>query len=225
LSTRLTAGLSALFYIIVLWFGPGLGFRQRITGLIQLLAPILVVALGLALYNYARFGNVLEQGYALQLVPLGALAQARSYGLLSWIHIPGNLYYLLLSVPQPVFLDSLTHILRYPFIKLNPWGMSIFVTSPYLLYLFGLRYRDFVSRALLVAVVVILLPLLLYYGIGYWQFGYRYALDFFPLLFWLLLREYRTAHGELTPTFRWVILGSALVNIYLITTYDYAIPI
>jgi hypothetical protein len=63
------------------------------------------------------------------------------------------------------------------------------------------------------------LPILFYYGIGWYQFGYRYSLDFLPLLFLLLIKAYRNKHSELSISFRVAILLSAFVNLYLLRAF------
>jgi len=225
LATRVPAGFGILFFLLDLLLDQATTLKLRLHRALELMAPFVALGLLLLLYNYARFGGLVEQGYTYQIHMVEAARRARDYGLFSLIHLPGNLYYLLLSVPTPVFRDGLSHVLKFPFIAPNPWGMSIFVTSPYLVYLFGFKYRSLTSRLALVSVAVMLLPILLYYGIGFWQFGYRYALDVMPLLFWLLMREYRLQHPGLSRGFRWLILFSVILNLYLLATYDYAIPI
>jgi hypothetical protein len=85
--------------------------------------------------------------------------------------------------------------------------------------MFGLRYRDATSRLLLMTVLVIALPILLYYGYGYIQFGYRYSLDFMPFLYYLLMRNYRLQRGDLTTGFKAVLLASGIWNLYLFAGY------
>jgi len=111
--------------------------------------------------------------------------------------------------------DDVSPVLAFPYVVANPWGMSIWVTSPLFLYLLGLRHRDDRSLLLLLSSFVIAVPILLYYGIGFRQFGYRYSLDFLPFLYYLLLRNYRHQRGNLTAGFKAVVLLSALWNLYL----------
>ena len=88
--------------------------------------------------------------------------------------------------------------------------MNIFVTAPWLLCLFGLRYRDTTSRLILLTVIVIALPILLYYGVGYRQFGYRYSLDFLPFVWFAVFRNYREQRGGLSLILKIAILVSAI---------------
>jgi len=100
--------------------------------------------------------------------------------------------------------------------------MSIFITSPIFLKLFFLKHKDDLSKAILVSVVIIAIPIFLYYGVGVRQMGYRYSLDFLPLLFWLLMRNYNVDRKTLSTRFKYLILVSSILNLYFfMTTYVY----
>lgn len=176
-------------------------------------AEYLVAALIMATYNYARFGDFLEQGYGMQITA-GAFDDNLKSKLFALHHIPGNLYYMLLATPQPVFVEG-SHVLASPFIKADAWGISIFLTAPYLILLFGLKYKDIFSKLLIVTAVIISIPIITYYGIGWYQFGFRYALDFLPFLFVALMYEYRKNKDKLPTGLLIVFLISAIFNLYL----------
>jgi peptidoglycan/LPS O-acetylase OafA/YrhL len=57
-------------------------------------------------------------------------------------------------------------------------GMSLMLTSPALLYLAKARQRSAVVLGAWLSVLLILIPLMLYYNTGWYQFGYRFSLDF-----------------------------------------------
>ena len=119
-------------------------------------------------YNAARFGSPLESGYGLALLPDWLEAQRR-HGLFSTFHIPMNVDYLFLHLPgfRPTF----------PFLFPDGLGMSIFLTSPGLLYAIRAPWRSSRAWWLALAALFVLIPTLLYYGGGWLQYGYRYALD------------------------------------------------
>ncbi len=217
LLTRLTAGFGIIFFILDIFFSSG-NTRAKIKNFLQLLSPVAAMIMLLCLYNYFRFGNFLEQGYNLQILGSAALAN-RGYGLFSIAHIPGNLFYSLINLPLPVFKDALAKVLAWPYLKADPWGMSMFLTSPYLFYLFFLKYKDKLSKFLWITVICVALPIYLYYGIGYRQFGYRYALDFMPWLFLLLIKNYKEQIGDLSVFFKAVIIVSSITNLFLFITY------
>jgi len=213
LATRATAMLGVLWCV-----GETLNSRdlskRKLRSLVAIVAPVIIVAAVLIAYNHARFHDGFDQGYAEQLIPPYAAA-ARSLGIVSLQHLPGNLYALLLATPNAVRRNDAFLVLAFPYVAANPWGMSIWVTSPLFLYLFGLKYRDDTSLLLLLTIFVIAVPILLYYGVGFRQFGYRYSLDFLPFLYYLLLRNYRKQRGSLTTAFKALVLVSAIWNLYL----------
>lgn len=169
------------------------------------------------LYNFARFGNFFESGYSFQIVPDDA-SRAREYGIFSLVHVPGNLYYFLLATPLLFSRDGISHVLKFPYFFANPWGMSIFLTSPYIVYLFLLKYKTKITRLLLLTSLVISIPIFLFFGIGHIQFGYRYSLDFLPLLFLILMIGIKENLGKLCFGLKLTFLITALSNLFLFLT-------
>jgi hypothetical protein len=125
------------------------------------------------LYNQARFGSVLESGYALATLP-GWLEARRRLGLFALDHVSTNLDYLFVHLPRL--------IPDFPFFKPDGLGMSVFLTSPGLLYAVRADWGNRRAWLLLGATLAVLIPTLLYYGGGWLQFGYRYFLDSIPFV-------------------------------------------
>jgi hypothetical protein len=217
LLTRVSASLGIALFLLDVLYGKA-KTKQKLKNLSKLLIPYLLSALVLGFYNFARFGNFFEQGYSYQLTQGGALV-ARSYGLFNPIHIPGNLYYFLVASPIPVLKDGVSRVLAFPYLTYDPGGMGIFYTSPYFLYLFFLKYKDRLSKILIFTSVVVAIPIFLYYGIGIFQYGYRYSLDFLPYLFLLLIKNYKEQKGTLSFGFKATIVGSSLLNLYMLATH------
>jgi hypothetical protein len=124
-------------------------------------------------YNQVRFGSPFESGYALATLPDWLEARRRE-GLFSTAHIGMNLDYMLTHLPKPIG--------TFPFFKPDGLGMSILVTSPGLLYAVRAPWRESRSWWLGLAALIVLIPTLLYYGGGWLQYGYRYALDSIPFV-------------------------------------------
>jgi hypothetical protein len=122
-------------------------------------------------YNDVRFGSPFESGYGLAGVP-PFLVPIRQQGLFSIAHLGMNLDYLLWHLPKL--------IPDFPFFRPDGLGMSILLTSPGLLLAVRAPWRDPRARLLAAGFVLTLLPSLFYYGGGWLQFGYRYALDAIP---------------------------------------------
>ena len=176
--------------IVALWLvadwdaviGRGRSLGQRVRALPWrgwvLLAIGIVPALVLfAWYNASRFGSPLESGYELAVVP-EFLQKLRDQGLFSPAHIPMNLDYLFVHLPRVI--DA------FPYLQPDGLGMSVLITSPGLLLAARAPWRDRRSRLLLAAAILVLIPTLLYYGGGWFQFGYRYFLDSIPFM-WALV--------------------------------------
>ena len=132
--------------------------------------PALLIFLA---YNQVRFGSMLESGYGLATLPPFLEAQ-RAVGLFSIAHIPMNLDYFL--VHPPMIID------RFPFLMPDGLGLSVLLTSPGLLFAFQADWRRPRAWWLAGATVAVLIPTLLYYGGGWFQYGFRYFLDSVPFV-------------------------------------------
>ena len=215
LATRFTAGVGLLYFAARAALGPGT-LDERARRLAWMALPVVAVGTLLLAYNAARFGDPFDTGYAAQAVPDPLQHAARSYGLTSLRHLPGNLYYMLLSLPIPVFAEGTVSVFTAPWFRPNPWGMSVFVTSPWLAYLFALRRPDRRTGLLLATAAVVAAPLLLTWSMGYAQYGYRFALDFMPFVWTALVVGLRTRFGGVPLGFRVAVVFAALLNAYLV---------
>jgi hypothetical protein len=124
-------------------------------------------------YDWVRFGSIFESGYALATLP-DWLQALRAQGLFSLSHVGMNLDYLFLHRPNL--------IPEFPFFRPDGLGMSIVITSPGLGLAILAPWRSGLARALAITAVLVLIPSLLYYGGGWLQYGYRYALDSIPFV-------------------------------------------
>ncbi len=142
------------------------------------IAPAVVFALW---YNAVRFGSPLESGYGLASLP-PFLEVQRAVGLFSVAHLGMNLDYLLTHLPT-FFIrgpDGSINLVIPP--RPDGLGMSIFLTSPGLLLALRADWRSRMTVALGLTALAVLIPSLLYYGGGWLQYGYRYALDSIPFV-------------------------------------------
>jgi len=195
--------------IVALWLipdwpavaGRGRALGERIAGLpwrdwawLALgIAPSLVF---FAWYNADRFGSPLESGYSLATVP-EFLLKLRDQGLFSVVHVPMNLDYLFIHLPR------LTG--QFPYFEPDGLGMSVLITSPGLLLAARAPWRDRRSWLLVGAAILVLIPTLLYYGGGWFQYGYRYFLDSIPFV-WALV-ALRFVHRGSISAWGWALIG------------------
>jgi hypothetical protein len=138
---------------------------------------VLPLALGIltASYNFARFGSFFDFGYA--RIP-GVLREPwYQHGLFSLHAIPWNVHKMLFEG----FGDRPT----FPYLRLYPFGCSIFLSSPFLFLLFreGGRYK----RVCWLVIALLTFVLWTHGNPGGWQFSYRYAIILLPWMFLLLV--------------------------------------
>lgn len=216
------AGLTRLIYLgAIVFFVIELFRTNRQTvwkSFLLLTIPFLISLFILGIYNFRRFGSVFETGYkyniTLKSYPLDANLKK---GLLSIKHIPANLYLLLLKGPEAVKSKDHGFNLVFPYLKADGWGMAIWFTSPLFLYL--IKYKKVAYSYSAIATIILLsFPSLLYFGIGFSQYGYRYSLDFLPFLFLILLPTFKDG---LTTFAKFLIFIGILFNcFYMLSLWD-----
>ncbi len=187
---------------------PAAGLREATVAAVRRGA---LVALGFApallfgfWYNAARFGNPLESGYGIAALPAFLEAQ-RALGLFSPAHLAMNLNYFLFHLG--------TQESSFPWFEPDGLGLSVLITSPGLLYAVRADWRSSEVIALGVTALLVLVPSLLYYGGGWWQFGYRYALDAFPFVMALCAMA-AARQGRIGWGWRALIAFGVVVNLY-----------
>ncbi len=181
--TRFTLVLGLSFFIVEFFLK-----RMSLKYFMLIFIPVFLSLLFLGMYNNRRFHSYLETGYNYSTtkedLPIGANFK---YGDKSIIHIPANLYSFLVLSPEPLKEKNDGLILRFPYIKFSPWGVAIWFTSPLFIFLITRFKKGRYTIPALIATILLSLPVFLWYSIGYAQIGYRYALDFLPFLFLLLI--------------------------------------
>lgn len=214
LATRPTAAL-IIFALLFFIYKERITNQKKLFNFLSLLLPSFVSIFILMWFNYARFGNPLNNGYLNNDVG-GFIEPLRNLGLFSLQHIPTNFYYYFLASLDPVFSNISIH-LKFPFVKYNVWGLSLFLVAPFFLYsLKSLKKASVYLKSLWIVVGATLLLHLSYYAPGWYQFGPRYTADFMPIIFLLTLNALNPP--ALTKNQRILILISTLFNIYLLTT-------
>ncbi|RJR26822.1 hypothetical protein C4561_03515 [candidate division WWE3 bacterium] len=217
--TRFTGAIGLMFFVLSVisknWLDKK-DPKRMAKELFALLWPFILCLLLMFAYNYARYDTWKELGYIQnKLWPWHQ--EARNMGVFSLRHLPGNLYYLFLKSPDPVFIEgSLSHVLASPYIKASTWGMGIFFTSPFLLLLFTYTYKKRESLLLLLTSLLISIPILLYFGVGWVQFGYKYSLDFLPFIYILFVSEYTAKNNKLSDRMKILMLVVSFTNLYFI---------
>jgi len=210
--SRLPTVLSLPFFVIMLsdvWLLPknGAGVLKRVR-----LRPLLLLGAGVGifillnfLYNFLRFGSVFDVAYVKQSI-YPAKEQISPWfnkGLFDLSYIPYHLRILFLE--PPVFMST------WPYVIPSKIGLSILITTPAFIFALFAGIRSKLSLACWSAILPTAFLIFIKSGTGWTQFGYRYALDFYPFLLILTMmgigRELKWYHKAL-------IIAGVLVNLW-----------
>ncbi len=202
-ATRITLYALSVFFILEIYQHTR---KDLAKNLALLLLPIMVSLIFLGAYNYRRFRSPFDTGYTRNVSVLDKDYTNNHLGWFSPIHIPANLYTILLRGPEPVLRGGIEMVLQFPYVKANGMGMAIWYTSPLFIYLLLARKKAYTTSAI-IGVVALAIPSLIYMGIGASQYGYRYGLDFMPMLFLILI----TAFREKLSTFPKILIASGVI--------------
>ena len=82
----------------------------------------------------------------------------------------------------PIFLSE------PPYIKPHGWGLSIFITTPAFIYSIFANLKDKLTLACWAAIIPVALLTFSHGGTGWWAFGYRHAVDYYPFLLILTVK-------------------------------------
>ena len=140
--------------------------------------PIVKLGIGVGIfvvlnfvYNYLRFGTIQDIAYAIQ-----AEREPWNFpqGLLSISYIPKKAWVFFLK--PPIFIPE------PPYIMPSLVGMSILITTPAFIYVIFAGIKNRVALACWSAIIPIAFLQFTHGSTGWIQFGYRYAVDFYPFL-------------------------------------------
>jgi len=181
--------------------------RRSPSTVISFVVPLAVTALLLGVYNFARFGEWLNNGY---LMANQAILQPE-FGSFSVRYVPRNVYQYFLRIPE---IDR-----SWPYVGLTDHGLSLIATTPAVLLLLRPGWSPrapraaFYGRLALGAAGLIFALYLCYFWDGWRQFGSRYTLDFTPfMIVALALRnDARAKRGWLLPA---LVVLSIAVNVW-----------
>lgn len=147
-----------------------------------------------SIYNFMRFGTIFDKGYF--LIP-GILSEPWfSKGMLNVLYIPEHLKIIFLKLPN--FLPT------FPFIQPSWYGLAIWITTPVFIFAFMAHLKSNRTKMLWFTILLILLLVTLRGGTGWTQFGYRYAVDFYPFL--MLLTIEGVSYSKKLKWFHWLLL-------------------
>lgn len=188
-------------------------WKQVFQWIAKTVLPIALAVVVLLGYNYLRFENFLDFGYTTLSGDPDIVENAQTYGLFSFRFAPNNLYVMFLKLPQINWGTPWPDFPKGALWPIDPTttGMSIFITTPPLLYLFRRYPKQWWIFGAWGAVLFNVIMLSLYSNTGAHQFGYRYILDFLVPLVTLLA----VGLGKKVPWhFIVLTLASIAINLY-----------
>jgi hypothetical protein len=150
------------------------------------------------IYNYLRFGSFIETGY--DLIP-GVLTEPwYQNGIFNISYIPNHLRIIFASMP--IFLKD------FPYIKPSWGGLAIWITSPVFIYSLFANIKNRVVQITWLSLILIALVVFSHGSTGFAQFGYRFAVDFYPLILFLIVEA--VSKSKLR-WHHWVLLSLSIV--------------
>lgn len=140
------------------------------------------------LYNYLRFGNILDTGYE-HILFIGVLNErVNQYGVFSTKYLLFNLY--------SFFIKGFNIEFRGPGLlqikDMDLWGTSLLSASPFFVASLKAAWPPFLKWSGWITILCILTGILFYHNNGFHQVNtMRFSLDFLPLLFVLTALGFR----------------------------------
>lgn len=208
---RLPVVLSLPFFLIMIsdqWINQdkSLNVIRRIR-----FKPLILLGFGVGIfvllnfgYNLLRFDTISDIAYNIQ-----AKEEPWFYpkGLFHISYIWKHLYIFFLKLPLFSW-DA-------PYVKPSLEGMSILITTPAVIYVIFAGIRNKIALACWSAIIPVALVSFTHGGYGWIQFGYRFAVDFYPFLLVLIalgIKSQLKENGDLRWHHKTLIVLSILIN-------------
>ena len=178
-------------------------YRQKKESIVRLLLGILPFILFNFIYNYLRFGVFWDKGYF--LIPNILEEPWYREGIFHPAYIPRHLAVIFTALPK--FINQV------PFILPSWSGLAIWITTPAFIFAFKAPFKDRFIQVSWLAIALVSLVIFSHGTTGFAQFGYRFAVDFYPLLIFLTVRA--VSQRKKTNKIIWLVLAlSVVVNLW-----------
>lgn len=155
-----------------------------------------------SIYNYIRFGTIFDVGYS----KIPGIFEEPWYqkGLVNISYIPNHLKILLLGMPKIIN--------HFPYIIPSWAGMAMWLTTPAFVFSLFAPIKERIVKWSWISIFLISTIILSHGSTGFAQFGYRFAVDFYPFLFLLTIKG--TVKTKLKKI-HWILLFiSIMVNLW-----------
>ncbi|MEP7167104.1 MAG: hypothetical protein ABI758_03955 [Candidatus Woesebacteria bacterium] len=199
--SRLPLHLYVLYFCIRLLWQYKKNWKKLLLGVALLALGFIPLFTIQRLYNFARYKTFGDLGY--YLIPGKFNEEDFKDGEFNIKNIPKHAEVLFTKLPKKI--DT------FPYIVPSHYGLSIFITSPFLILAFLSLLRK--KRWPELATIGLIMLLEMSHGtVGFAQFGYRFALDVYPLLFLGFTVEKKTKRFWIL--FGVLLLFSVIVNLW-----------
>jgi hypothetical protein len=216
--TRTAMAFMVLLFVFETWRMAGDGdwrakLRAMRAPLLRFAVPVVALAIAGAVYNYIRFESPTEFGHSYLALgnrqPVRQQLQIEQWGLASYHYLARNLAVAFTLLPE---LGNA----KAPWIQISGHGLAMWVTTPALVLLLWPRTKGPLHRVLWLTTLVVALPSLCYMNSGWFQFGYRFSLDYMVFLVMLLAVGGR----PLGYVAKALIIAGVVVNLFGAYTFD-----
>jgi hypothetical protein len=191
-ATRISAGLNILLFAGATLFCER---EQKVKNFVSIMAGFAVPLVFLAAYNYSRFDSVFETGYNYQSPATGDFAET------SLSNVILHLFIFFFGLPNASG--------SFPFVATNTFGMSVFLLSPWLVYLVSIKIDRF--------------SVLAWRSTGQIQLGYRFLLDFLPIVIFLIARD-SFGRRRVNTGFKTLVFLGFISTLYFLKSFIALIP-
>lgn len=132
-------------------------------------------------YNFIRFGTIFDQAYFLLPGILNELDKPWfAKGVINISYIPNNI--------QAMFWTFPKILQTFPYIQPSWAGLAIWITTPAFVYSLWAPIKENIVKISWISILLIFLVVASHGGTGWAQFGYRFAVDFYPILTLLTIK-------------------------------------
>lgn len=188
--------------------------KIKIKEIIYFVMPIFIFISFDFIYNFSRYGTIFNKGYF--LIPGTQNEPWFAKGIMHPSYIIEDVKIAFLAMPKLIS--------EFPYIRPSWAGMAIWLTTPAFIFSFWagnkqslpLRGEKQIVKLFWLCIMIVFLLVGLHGGTGFAQFGYRFAVDFYPFLTYLTISGVANHNGP--KKIHWVLLFvGILVNFWGVT--------
>lgn len=176
---------------------------KKIMPLILFSIPILIFIGFDFFYNFSRYGTIFNKGYF--LIPGTQNEPWFAKGIMHPTYIIEDIKVAFLAMPK--------FISEFPYIRPSWGGMAIWLTTPAFIFSLWAGVKKQIVKLFWLCIAIVFTIVGLHGGTGFAQFGYRFAVDFYPFLTFLTIQGVVNQKGP--RLLHWLLLiWGVLVNLW-----------